>query len=343
MDDTARWNAVLHRDPASARAFIYAVRTTGIYCVPTCPSRRPKRENVEFFADPAEAQRAGYRPCKRCNPDAQRSPEDDVVAQVCGLVFATETPPSLQEMAAHVGVSASHLHRSFKARTGQTPREFAADVRATRVREALARGVGVTQALYEAGYSSSSRFYGEAAEALGMPPSRYRDGGRDVSIQVALTECTLGHVLVATTGAGVCAVALGDTPEPLLAALRKRFARATFLPSDPAFERTVAEVVAAVEGTAPTTTLPLDIRGTAFQHRVWRALQAIPVGTTTTYGELAAALGRPDAARAVAAACAANELAVLVPCHRVVGSDGALRGYRWGLERKRALLQREAE
>ena len=341
MDDEARWNAVLERDAAHARAFVYAVRTTGIYCVPTCPSRRPKRANVEFFASPSNARDAGYRACLRCTPDAEHGAEVEFIASVCAFIAGSERPPSLEAMAKHAGVSASHLHRTFKAQTGQTPREFAADVRSARVRALLQQGRSVTEALYEAGYGSASRFYSESGATLGMTPSRYRNGGKGVEIRSTVAETSLGHALVAATEVGVCAVALGDDAAVLVSQLRARFPRATFVATDDTFEAWVARVVLAIEGTAAPSTLPLDIRGTAFQHRVWRALSALPRGTTISYADLAAAIGRPSAARAVAAACAANELAIVVPCHRVVRSDGSLSGYRWGLERKRALLDRE--
>lgn len=338
-DDETRWAAVNRRE-RDAR-FVYAVRTTGVYCVPACPSRRPNRENVEFFGDAAEAEAAGYRACKRCEPGSDASA--DTVAAVCRFITGRGRPPSLQAMADHVGLSPSHLHRVFKQHTGQTPRAFAADIRAARVRDALTRGASVTAALYEAGYGSASRFYSEVEARLGMPPARYRDRGRGIEVRSAVTEVSLGFALVAATGRGVCAVALGDNPQALVEALRQRFANASFVAADDAFEHTVAAVSAALDGEVPPHPLPLDLRGTVFQHRVWQALAALPRGETTTYAQLAAAIGRPDAVRAVASACGANELAVLVPCHRVVGSDGALRGYRWGLERKRALLAREAE
>ncbi|MCR9165326.1 MAG: bifunctional DNA-binding transcriptional regulator/O6-methylguanine-DNA methyltransferase Ada [Nannocystaceae bacterium] len=341
MDDEARWAAVINRDRTHARAFIYAVRTTGIYCVPSCPSRRPKRDNVEFFSTPRRARDAGYRACKRCLPDAQQASDVELVADLCAFIFACDAPPSLDEMAAHAEISASHLHRTFKAHTGQTPREFAADVRAQRVRAALSAGVSVTQALYESGYGSASRFYSDVSTTLGMAPQRYQNRGEGVDVRMTLAETSLGVALVAATPTGICGVALGDDPETLVAELRERFSQANFVATDPTFEGHVASVVAALEGMPPSLELPLDIRGTAFQHRVWRALAAMPQGQTASYADIAAAIGRPRAVRAVAAACAANEIAVLIPCHRVLRSDGSLCGYRWGLERKRALLDRE--
>lgn len=339
MDDEIRWSAVQAR--AREAAFVYAVTTTGIYCVPSCPARRPKRSNVEFFDEPAAARRAGYRACQRCSPDAEHAPADVLVMRACAFILERDTPPKLEQVARAVGASPSHLHRVFTACLGQSPRAFAADVRAHRVRTALAAGSSVTAALHEAGYGSSSRFYAQVDATLGMAPQRYRDHGEGVTIQATLVETRRGLAMVAATARGVCALALGEHGESLLAALRERFVRATFVPADAAFESTVARVVVALDRTSLLGTVPLDLRGTVFQHQVWRAISTLGPGHTASYAEIADALGRPSAARAVAAACAANEVAILVPCHRVVGSDGSLTGYRWGLERKRALLSDE--
>jgi AraC family transcriptional regulator, regulatory protein of adaptative response / methylated-DNA-[protein]-cysteine methyltransferase len=308
--------------------FVYAVQTTGVYCRSGCASRLPRRENVYFYASAADAEAAGYRECKRCRPD-----QDSWLAQACG---ALEADPnlSLAQLADHVGLSRFHLQRRFKARIGMTPKQYAQGVRRGLLGVELRRGRGVTEALHAAGYSSPSQTCG----ALGMTASEYKSGAPNRSIAYAQRPCALGELLVAWTERGVCAVELGFPGHDLLASLRARFPAATLLAADAAV--LVDAVVAAVEG-KPGEQLPLDLQGTTFQRRVWHELQSIAHGSTLTYSELAHRLGSPAAARAVAAACAANPLAVLVPCHRVVGKDGALRGYRWGLELKRALLQRE--
>jgi len=339
------WNAVLRKDSAANGSFVYAVRTTGVYCRPSCGARLPKRENVVFFATGDDAKREGFRACMRCEPDAIRSSSRHAacVERVCRLLEASDQPVSLERMAREADLSPHHFHRVFKALTGVTPRAYADRVRSQRIQAALDGPAQVTDAIYDAGFNSSSRFYERAQERLGMTPSQYRRGAEGLQIRTAHAQCSLGVILVAATGTGICAILLGDDAEVLLHDLRLRFPRAQLQGTEPAFEQLVSRAIEAIEhpGTAPE--LPLDIRGTAFQQRVWEALRRIPPGTTATYTEIAERLGRPKAVRAVAAACAANPIAVAVPCHRVVRRDGDLAGYRWGLERKHELLKREKQ
>ena len=341
--DDERWAAVLNRDPGAEGAFLYSVATTGVYCRPGCPSRRPRREHVRFHATCGEAENAGFRACRRCHPNesprAERNAE--AVAAACRLIEAAEEIPDLGALAASAGMSRFHFHRVFKATTGCTPRAYAAARRANRMRDALRSGCTVTDAAHEAGFNSNGRFYATAPEVLGMKPAAFRRGGAGETIRFAIGNCSLGAVLVAATAKGVCAIGLGDEPETLVRDLEDRFPRAELVGGDPAFDAQVARVVGFVEAPALGLDLPLDIRGTAFQQRVWRALRDLPAGATATYGEIAERIGSPGAARAVARACATNPLAVAVPCHRVVRNDGGLSGYRWGVERKRALLDRE--
>lgn len=338
-----RWAAVSARDARADGTFYYAVRTTGVYCRPSCGSRPAKPENVEFYATAAAAERAGYRPCRRCRPDRPSLAEQRaaLVAELCRRIETAEQPPTLAELARYAGMSPYHLHRLFKAVTGLTPRAYAAARRRQRLRAGLERSATVTEAIYAAGYNSGGRFYDEANQTLGMTPTAYRAGGAATAIRFAVGTCSLGAILVAASDRGVCAIFLGDDPEQLLRDLQDRFPRAELLGGDAAFERLVATVVGFVEAPRLGLDLPLDLRGTAFQERVWRALQEIPAGETASYAEIARRIGAPKAARGVAQACAANSLAVAIPCHRVVRTDGGLAGYRWGLERKRALLDRE--
>jgi AraC family transcriptional regulator of adaptative response/methylated-DNA-[protein]-cysteine methyltransferase len=317
--------------------FFYGVVSTGIFCRVGCGARLPRPENVRFFDSAAAARRAGYRACKRCRPDA--APED-VVAAACRRIEAAETPPSLAALSQAAGLSPFHFHRLFKAATGITPRAYAAAHRSTRLRDTLTASTTVTQAIYESGYQSSGRFYAEAAETLGMAPATYKAGAPREAISYATAACALGTILVATSAQGICAIALGDAPDPLIAALRGKFPAAC-LADDPAFATTIKAVIAAVEAPKTRHDLPLDIRGTAFQRRVWQALRDIPAGETASYTEIATSIGAPTSARAVASACSANTLAVLIPCHRAVRANGALSGYRWGVGRKRALLEQE--
>lgn len=343
--DEARWAALVDRNPAADGHFYYSVRSTGVYCRPSCAARLARRENVAFHATRAEAEQAGFRPCKRCRPEQPPLAEQHAakVAAACRLIDAADELPALDTLAQAAGLSRYHFHRVFKAITGLTPKAYAAASRQRRVRAGLTRGERVTDAIYAAGFSSSSRFYANSTEVLGMSPKAYRAGGADAVIRFALGQCSLGAILVAATERGVCAILLGDDPETLLHDLQDRFDRAELVGGDAEFERWMATVVGFVENPRLGLELPLDIRGTAFQQRVWQALREIPPGATASYAEIAAKMGAPKAVRAVAQACGANALAVAIPCHRVVRSDGALSGYRWGVARKRALLVREAE
>jgi AraC family transcriptional regulator, regulatory protein of adaptative response / methylated-DNA-[protein]-cysteine methyltransferase len=339
-----RWKALRARDARADGSFVYAVKTTGVFCRPSCAARPARPENVEFHATPAAAVLAGFRPCKRCRPDeaplADR--QANKIAELCRFIETSDATPSLEELARRAGFSAFHTHRVFKAVTGMTPHAYAVAHRARRVRGELSTGASVTQAIYGAGYGSSARFYEKSNELLGMTPTKYRAGGTDLTIRFAIGECSLGAILVAATEQGVCAILLGDDPDELAHDVERRFPRARLVGADAAFEQLVATVVGLVEQPSVGTKLPLDIRGTAFQQRVWSALRAIPAGKTVSYAELAKAIGAPTAIRAAAQACAANPLAVAIPCHRVVRTDGDLSGYRWGVERKRALLARES-
>jgi AraC family transcriptional regulator, regulatory protein of adaptative response / methylated-DNA-[protein]-cysteine methyltransferase len=338
-----RWSAVVGRDRAMDGRFFYSVETTGVFCRPSCGARTPRPENVVFHSTPADAIRAGFRPCRRCKPDQPSLAEQHAskVADLCRFIESADTSPTLRELSSRVGLSVYHLHRVFKEVTGLTPKAYASANRARRVRDELGRSGTVTEALYAAGYSSSGRFYAESDHVLGMTPSSYRAGGSRTEIRFAVGECSLGSILVARGKRGICAILLGDDPDTLARDLQDRFPRAELIGGDAAFEALVARVVGFVESPALGLDLPLDVRGTAFQQRVWQALRAIPVGETASYAEIARRIGAPNSARAVAQACGANSLAVAIPCHRVVRNDGALSGYRWGVERKCALLERE--
>jgi AraC family transcriptional regulator of adaptative response/methylated-DNA-[protein]-cysteine methyltransferase len=341
------WAAVVARDRRADGRFWYSVRTTGVYCRPSCASRRPRRENVQFHEAPAAAEQAGFRPCRRCRPDLAAIPtrqrHADVVAHACRAIERSVEPLPLARLARLVGLSPHHFQRVFRAATGITPAEYAAAHRARRVRGHLRRSESVTDAIHDAGFGSSGRFYAEADAILGMKPAAYRDGGRDTVIRHAVALCSLGSVLVASSGRGVCAILLGDDPAELVRDLHERFPRATFVDPDSAYDAIVGQVVAMVDDPASASAidLPLDVRGTVFQQRVWAALRRIPAGSTASYTDIAAMIGAPRAVRGVASACAANPLAVAIPCHRVVRRDGDLAGYRWGIARKRALLTKE--
>lgn len=340
-----RWAAIAARDARADGQFFYSVRTTGVFCQPSCGARTPRPENVAFHATMADAERAGFRPCRRCKPDqpSLAAQQASMVADLCRHIEQAEQAPTLDELAARVALSPFHLHRVFKAITGVTPRAYARAQRAERVRRELTAADTVTEAIYGAGYNSGSRFYEQADQMLGMTPTRFRAGGADTQIHFAIGQCSLGAILVARSPRGVCAIALGDDPQVLARELQDRFPQARLIGGDASFERLVAQVVGLVEAPQLGLDLPLDVRGTAFQQRVWQALRQIPAGQTLSYAELAERIGAPTAVRAVAQACGANALAVAIPCHRVVRSDGALSGYRWGVERKRALLEREGQ
>jgi AraC family transcriptional regulator, regulatory protein of adaptative response / methylated-DNA-[protein]-cysteine methyltransferase len=338
-----RWAAVLARDMTADGDFVYSVGTTGVYCRPSCASRRARPEHVAFHQTTADAERAGFRPCLRCRPDQPPLVEQHAatVARLCRFIESADQAPSLEALAQEAGLSVYHLHRLFKAATGLTPKAYAAAHRARRVRAELGRSDTVTEAIYGAGYNSNGRFYAQSNDVLGMTPSRYRAGGADTDIRFAIGECSLGAILVAASEIGVCAILIGDDPDALARDLQDRFPRAELIGGDTGFEQLVAKVVGLVEAPAVGLDLPLDVRGTAFQQRVWQALRDIPAGRTLSYADLARRIGAPRSVRAVAQACGANPLAVAIPCHRVVRNDGALAGYRWGVERKRTLLERE--
>lgn len=344
-DDDARWHAVQARDAAADEAFVYAVKTTGIYCRPSASARLPKRENVIFFDSAAAAEAAGFRASRRTDADrtASAARRTALVAQACRAIEAEPTPPNLDDLAAQAGMSPFHFHRVFKAETGVTPKAYANAARARRMRGELAAAHGtITDAIYEAGFNSNSRFYDTSQALLGMPARDYRNGGRNADIRFAVGECSLGAILVAQSQHGICAIFLGPDPDALVRNLQDQFPKARLIGADNTFERLIAQVVGFIDAPSIGLNLPLDVRGTAFQERVWQALRDIPPGQTASYTEIAQRIGKPTAVRAVAQACAANRLAVAIPCHRVVRRDGDLSGYRWGVERKRELLRREA-
>jgi AraC family transcriptional regulator of adaptative response/methylated-DNA-[protein]-cysteine methyltransferase len=340
----SRWAAVVARNAQSDGAFYYSVATTGVYCRPSCGARLARPENVRFHQTREDAERAGFRPCKRCRPDRESPIEQHaaLVAEACRAIESANTPPSLGQLATAAGLSPFHFHRIFKAATGVTPRAYATARRGERVRTALRQNATVTDAIYDAGFESNGRFYAASDSLLGMKPTQYRAGGEREQIRFAVGECSLGSILVAQSARGICAITLGDDPNALARDLQDRFPRAELIGGDAEFERIVAQVVGFVEAPRLGLALPLDVRGTAFQQRVWEALQRIPAGATSSYTDIARGIGLDKAVRAVAQACGANPVAVAIPCHRVVRNDGALSGYRWGVERKRALLDREA-
>jgi AraC family transcriptional regulator, regulatory protein of adaptative response / methylated-DNA-[protein]-cysteine methyltransferase len=345
VSDNALWAAVVARDKSCDGQFVLAVKTTGIYCRPGCPARLPKRENVQFHANCAAAEAAGFRACKRCKPKESNSAKQDAakIAQACRLIETSEEIPKLDELAAGVGLSPFHVHRLFKALTGVTPKAYADAHRQTKIHKALAKTPTVTQALLESGFNSNSRFYATSTQMLGMTPKEYKAGGANTDITFAVGDCSLGKVLVAATPVGVCAVLIGDDSGSLQRDLQDRFPKASITRGDKTFGKLVARVVTAIETPGQASHLPLDVRGSVFQHKVWRALREIPAGTTISYAELAQRIGKPKAVRAVASACGANPVAVVIPCHRVVGRDGSLSGYRWGIDRKRKLLASETK
>jgi AraC family transcriptional regulator, regulatory protein of adaptative response / methylated-DNA-[protein]-cysteine methyltransferase len=349
LNDAARWHAVLAHDRSVDGAFVYAVRSTGVYCRPSCPSRRPRRDRVAFFETPELARGAGFRACRRCKPDELTTRADPWVERIrraCVYLSNVDGHPALATLARHLGGSPYHLQRNFKRLVGVTPREYAEACRLRKVKRHLQGGGDVTGAIFDAGYASSSRFYERAVPKLGMPASVYRRGGAGTTIRFAIVDtnaASLGRLLVAATDRGICAVAMGSTDAELSAALSREYPSATILSDAGALSEWTRAIVAHLGGRRPTLDLPLDVQATAFQWQVWQALAAIPYGETRTYGEVAAAIGRPRAVRAVARACAANPVALAVPCHRVVPAAGGEGGYRWGAERKKALLARERQ
>ena len=343
--DEARYGRLIARDATQDGRWFYAVKTTGVYCRPSCAARLANPRNVSFYATPAAAEAAGFRACKRCKPKGPglHAQHAAVISWACRMIEGADEKPATAALAKIVGLSPYHFHRTFKAVTGLTPKAYAEAYRAQKLRAQLPRSRTVTGAVFDAGFNASSRFYEKSAEILGMSPGDYRRGGPGAEIRFAVGECSLGSILVASSANGICAIALGDNPDRLIRDLEQRFPKARLVGGDAAYKKTVAKVVAFVEQPAIGLDLPLDVRGTAFQERVWRALRRIPPGRKVTYTELARSIGAPAAVRAVAGACAANTIAVAIPCHRVVRKGGALSGYRWGVARKRVLLDRESK
>jgi AraC family transcriptional regulator, regulatory protein of adaptative response / methylated-DNA-[protein]-cysteine methyltransferase len=343
LTDEERWEALIHRDKNADDAFFYSVKTTGVYCRPSCPARLARRENMAFHLTPKDAERAGFRACKRCKPNdpSAHGEQAAMVAKACKLIADAEEPLSLDALAEAIGMSPWHFHRVFKSMMGLTPKAYATAHRAKRMHEELSRHGTVTSAIYNSGFNSNGRFYAESNKRLGMKPTEFKAGGHGATIRFAVGECSLGSILVAASDLGICSIAIGNDPNTLVKELQDRFPNAELIGRDKQFERMVARVVAFVENPSAGLELPLHVQGTAFQQRVWKALCEIPCGTTCTYSELAQKLGQPNATRAVAGACAANTLAVAIPCHRVVRINGSLSGYRWGVERKAKLLQVE--
>jgi AraC family transcriptional regulator of adaptative response/methylated-DNA-[protein]-cysteine methyltransferase len=341
--DSDRWRAVQQNDAAADGQFYYAVRSTGIYCRPSCPSRLPQRENVRFFHTPEAAEAAGFRPCKRCSPNGEEllALHRRKIAAACQMLERADRPIKLAELASKAGMSRFHFHRVFKEITGSAPKAYALARRLERVRNELAQGGTVTSAIYGAGYNSSSGFYRRDSHAMGMKPLEYRKGGAGLCIRYGVALCSLGAVLAAATAKGICAILLGDDPQELPERLREMFPRAELQPAGAEFEATLAQVVAFADNPRGRFDLPLDLQGSLFQQRVWEALCQIPCGQTRSYSEIAQAIGAPSAARAVASACASNRVALAIPCHRVVHRDGSLSGYRWGTARKAQLLKAE--
>lgn len=344
-DDTRRWNAIVNRDGNADGKFFYSVKTTGVYCRPSCAARLARRENVQFHLSCAAAEQAGYRPCKRCQPNGASLAQlyAETVAKACHIIKTADDAPALATLAQSVGMSPYHFHRVFTNVAGVTPKAYANAHRAERIRATLPKRSTVTEAIYEAGYKSNSRFYAKSSETLGMAPNQFRTGGTGMTIRFAVGQCSLGSILVASSEKGVCAILLGEDPDALAKDLQDRFPKANLIGGDRSFERVISQVVGLVDNPKADFSLPMDLHGTAFQQKVWQALREIPVGKTSTYSEIAKRIGLPKAIRAVAGACAANALAIAIPCHRVVRMDGSLSGYRWGVERKGALLKKERD
>ncbi len=336
------WQATLHRDARADGTFFFAVRSTQVYCRPSCPARRPLRQNTVFFRTTQEAETQGFRPCRRCRPKQQDS-AIALVQRVAAVLSRTEEEsPKLSALAVQVNSSPAQLRRAFRRATGVSPKEFEQAFRLTRFKQMLRDGRSVTEALYASGYGSSSRLYEKTNVHLGMTPASYRKGGEGMQISYTIANTSLGKVLVASTERGVSAVYLGENERHLAEELRKEYPKAEIVRTADSHENWMKEIVRRVEGSAPSVELPLDVQATAFQRRVWQELQRIPRGATRTYTQVAKSLGKPRSVRAVARACATNPVSIVVPCHRVIRSDGALAGYRWGLSRKEKLLQREA-
>ncbi|MBW8328538.1 MAG: bifunctional DNA-binding transcriptional regulator/O6-methylguanine-DNA methyltransferase Ada [Thiobacillus sp.] len=345
MEAEQRWQAVVRRDAQADGEFVYAVRTTGVYCRPSCPSRAARQENVAFFESPGLAAAAGYRPCKRCKPDeiSQQQRRNALVLQACQAIEHSASALSLAQLAQQAGISPHHFQRIFKAVTGLSPKGYHKAVLARRVTASLQSAPSVTEALYDAGFNSAGRFYENASALLGMSPGRYRKGGAGEHIRHAAVPCTLGWIIVAATRKGICAIEFGESAQALEDRIRARFQQAQFEPADAEFQQWIARMLRYIEQPSGVLDLPLDVQGTVFQRRVWQALQALPAGETASYSEIAERIGQPRAFRAVAHACASNVVAVAIPCHRAVRADGSLAGYRWGIARKAELLRRESK
>jgi AraC family transcriptional regulator, regulatory protein of adaptative response / methylated-DNA-[protein]-cysteine methyltransferase len=340
--DDDRWQAVQQRDRTRDGEFVFAVSSTGIYCRPSCPARRPRPENVRFFGDPAAAERAGFRACRRCRPRADKTAQEELVARATAWLDAhLQERATLSRLANELGVSAGYLQRTFTQLTGVSPRAYAAARRLESAKSQMRAGADVTSALYAAGYGSSSRFYEQARSELGMTPLSYKKGGEGMAIAYATGASPLGRVLVAATQQGICAVTLGENDEVLEQSLTAEYPRATILRDDDAVRPWLDSVLASLQQRKPLSALPLDVQGPPFQREVWQALREIPAGERRSYGDVAASIGKPNAVRAVANACASNPAALVIPCHRVVRANGDMGGYRWGTERKRALLASE--
>ncbi len=349
IQNDLRWAKIQARDASADGTFYYSVSTTGIYCKPSCGARQPRSEHVAFYNSCAEAELAGFRACKRCKPGQPDLAQSHamLIAESCRWIESVDENLNLETLAKKASLSTYHFHRLFKSITGLTPKAYSAAHRAKKIREALAKNKRITDAIFAAGYNANSRFYEKSTQVLGMTPTSYKTGGANTTIKFAVSECSLGKnlctILVASSERGVCAIFLGDDVAKLVNDLQDAFPRAELIGADRDYETLVAKVVAFVEMPALGLELPLDIRGTAFQQRVWQALQKTPAGLTVSYSDIAERIGSPKAVRAVAGACAANTLAVAIPCHRVVRNDGAISGYRWGVERKRALLALESK
>jgi len=344
QDQEQLWAAVLEKDASFDGKFVFAVRSTGIYCRPSCPSRRPRRDRVTFFPLPESAEEAGFRACLRCHPKQVPAvdPQIEMVQEACRLIEQNEDETTtLDALSRQLGLSSFHLQRTFKSIMGITPRQYAESCRTNRFKSSVRNGESVTAAMYDAGYGSSSRLYERAAAELGMTPATYSRAGRETKINYTIVESALGYLLVAATDKGVCMVRLGDTAAALESDLQKEFAAAKIGRNNKELEKAVTQILDHLAGKQPRLDLPLDIQATAFQRQVWEALRSIPYGATRSYSEIAKEIGQPKAVRAVARACATNPVALVIPCHRVIREDRSLGGYRWGLERKKKLLEKE--
>jgi len=340
--DNDRFSAIIHRDPRADGAFFYAVKTTGIYCRPTCSSRRPNRKNILFFTSAHEAQSAGFRPCRKCTPHKPNRHHAQLILNACRQIDSSQDEPTLSELSTSAGLSKFHFQRLFKSTVGLSPKQYAAARRQNRLRDQLQSSPTITNAIYSSGFNSPSRAYETATSNLGMTPRNFRRGAPNLTIHYALTQTSLGQMLVAATKRGICMIAFHDSPNVLLSELKKSFPKATLTDNAPNLSKNIQSILRFLDHPRLGLNLPLDIQGTSFQQRVWRALQQIPPGQTLSYKNLAKTIGRPKAIRAVGAACAKNNLSLAIPCHRAISSTGALTGYRWGIQRKKELLRRES-